>query len=222
MKTNKTIFILVILLSAFTSWSQGFVNLSFDNSKLTNLVISGFPTTVAIVTGWSVNTVNPATGDNNTLPYNDSYLDGAGSSLEGTNNPYGPSTIQGKYSVYMQGGTVFAQNTTNGASIWQTGTIPVSSLSLTYWGGPLTVSFGGQALAFGIIGNGSGYAVWGADISAYAGQTGELRFTVPWQSNVLLDNIQFSSTAVPEPGTQALAALGGLLFGLRSWKKLSP
>ena len=31
----------------------------------------------------------------------------------------------------------------------------------------------------------------------------------------MLDNIQFSSTAVPEPGTLALLAVGGLLFSFR-------
>ena len=35
----------------------------------------------------------------------------------------------------------------------------------------------------------------------------------------MLDNIQFSTTAVPEPGALALAALGTLLLGCRRWKK---
>jgi hypothetical protein len=34
-----------------------------------------------------------------------------------------------------------------------------------------------------------------------------------------LDNIQFSSTAVPEPSELALGALGALLLGFRRWRK---
>ena len=210
MKTNKTVLIVAVLISTWTSWSQGFVNLNFENSKLTNVVNSGFTTTVAIVPGWSVDTFNYANGgDTNSLPYNSFALDSASISLVGTNPPFGPAAIQGKFSIMLQGGSV-SYFVTNGASIWQTATIPASSLSLTYWGGPLAVSFGGQALAFSSIGNGSGYTIWGADISGLAGQTGTLAFHVPWQTfALLLDNIQFSSTAVPEPASAALVLLGG-------------
>jgi hypothetical protein len=56
------------------------------------------------------------------------------------------------------------------------------------------------------------------DISAYAGQTGQLLFSVPPQSSGgILDNIQFSSTPVPEPGTFGLFAMGGALL---AWRRL--
>lgn len=217
MKIHLTI-INVLLAGLIQCRSQGFINLNFESSKLTNIVYFGYPGTVATVTGWAYSGVNPVNGDPNTFPYNSTSLDAPAVILEGTNNPYGPSSIQGKYSIYLQGGSAF-QSATNGASIWQTATISASSLSIYYWGGPLQVSFNGQALAFNAISNAPVYTVWGADISAYAGQTGELLFNAPWQSAALLDNIQFSTTSVPEPTTLVLTALGTLLLGCRLRKK---
>lgn len=219
MKTNKPLFTLLLVILSHSGWSQGFVNLNFENSKLTNIVVFGFSTTSAIVPGWSVDTRNYANGDTNSIQYNTVTLDSAGVSLEGTNNPSGPSAIQGKYSIYLQGGTIFSQSGTNGASIWQNGTIPASSLSVYYWGGPLQVSFNGQALSFSAISNAPDYAVWGADISAYAGQTGEFLFNVPWQNSALLDNIQFSTSPIPEPSTFGLFVLSGLFFAWQRARK---
>jgi len=70
------------------------------------------------------------------------------------------------------------------------------------------------------------YTVFGADISAYAGQTGELLFTAPWQGEPgqsgfeedgMVDNIQFSSSPIPEPNEFSLVGLGALLLRFRRW-----
>ena len=53
--------------------------------------------------------------------------------------------------------------------------------------------------------------MYAGEISPYAGQTAELRFTVPTAGGSL-DYIQFSTTPVPEPSTWALLGLGGALF----------
>jgi hypothetical protein len=108
---------------------------------------------------------------------------------------------------------------TNGASISQTGQIPLNSQSLTYWGSGVEVFFNGQALCSIPINVTSNYTVWGADISAYAGQSGELRFTAPWQRSGTLDGIQFSTTPIPEPTFFDLFAMGGLLL---AWRLKSP
>ena len=50
------------------------------------------------------------------------------------------------------------------------------------------------------------------NISAYAGQSGELRFTVPWQSVGILDRIQFFSADVPDPKALAIFGMGILLI----------
>jgi hypothetical protein len=107
---------------------------------------------------------------------------------------------------------------TNGASIFQTGQVPLTSQSLIYSGGSaLEVLFNGQMLAPVALSNVASHTVWGVNISAYAGQSGELRFTAPWldtpsHAGVILDDIQFSPAPVPEPGVYALGALFGLCW----------
>jgi hypothetical protein len=64
----------------------------------------------------------------------------------------------------------------------------------------------------------------GGDISAIAGQTGQLLFTALSGTIFnagygLLDNIQFSTQAIPEPGVFGLFGFGALLLGFRLWKK---
>ena len=68
------------------------------------------------------------------------------------------------------------------------------------------------------ISNTLNYKIYSADISAFAGQTGQLLFTTPVQTLALLDNIQFSSLPVPEPSEFALVMLGTILLGFRRWK----
>ena len=111
---------------------------------------------------------------------------------------------------------------TNSAAIGQTGQIPFSAKSLTFWGtiGGMQATFNGLPIDFIVTGSTANYTIYSADISAYAGQTGQLLLTDPYYGNALggpatIDNIQFSSTAVPEPCAFALAALGGLLLGFR-------
>ena len=196
-----------ILLAGLTKiYSQGFVNLNFENVNTSQG--STLPTNA--VFGWLVS--SPF------IFYNDIALDGNVVDLVGTNNSVGPSAIQGNYSIFIQGGSQFDPDH-SGAAIMQTVLVPATSHSITYWGGQLQVSFNNQALAFNAIGSGSGYTIWQADVSAFAGQTGQFSFVAPWQTSGLLDNIQFSTSPVPEPSTFALAALGGLLLGFRRWRR---
>jgi hypothetical protein len=89
---------------------------------------------------------------------------------------------------------------------------------LLFWGYSSEVSFGGHALSLSVLGITPNYDIYGADISAFAGQTGELRFTAPPQTLNIIDNIQFSDQPVPEPGVLGLSALGALLVGWRVHK----
>jgi hypothetical protein len=200
----------IFLAAAQAGYAQGFINLNFETAT-----ISGGTATVP---GWKVNTFNYVNGDTNSIPYNNIALDSPSVNLEGTDSPI-PSVwaIQGNYSIFIQGGSRFSPDT-NGASIWQTGQILAGSQSLTWWGDSMNVSFGGQSLSIMVLGSTPNYTIYGADISAFAGQTGQLVFSVPWQTSSMLDNIQFSSSPVPEPSTFALTALGGLLLGFRRWK----
>ena len=196
---------------------QGFVNLGFENTTLTRVLVneySGYYSTNATIPGWDWSPhANAGYSDpNTTVAFNDLALAASAVTLEGTNGPY--RAISGKYSILLQGGSSFVSSASY-ASIGQTGQIPSSALSLIYWGGALQASFNGQPLAFYAMSNDPNFTVWGADISAYAGQTGQLLFTAPWQTTALLDNIQFSSSPVPEPSVFSLFICGTFLIFYR-------
>jgi len=75
----------------------------------------------------------------------------------------------------------------------------------------LAVTFANTLLSLQPVNVAPGYTLWSADISAFAGLTGELRFTGNHSAGNwvgLLDDITF----VPEPSTWALLALGSAAF----------
>jgi hypothetical protein len=126
--------------------------------------------------------------------------------------------IDGKYSLLL-----FAGDTpTRPCSIAQTGTVPSDSLSLQFVSLPylpnegLQVAFRGTLLPFQPLKNlASGYTLYGADISTFAGTSGQLSFTVPVMyppsvNYAVLDDIQFSPNLIPEPGVWGLCLCGGL------------
>jgi hypothetical protein len=211
----------VALLAPQIVQAQGFVNLDFEHPILPLSPIFDTVPTANAIPGWAAYYGGPA----GYIGYDNVSLGGAGVFLEDTNatsySPVGISLlpIQGNYSVLLEASAYLSDPLP--ASIRQTGTVPVTAESLTFFGilaGNLQVTFNGQPLSFMSISNALNYTIWGADISAYAGQTGELLFTAPVQHAALIDNIQFSSQPIPEPGEFALAALGALLLGLRRRK----
>ena len=207
----------VVIFCCEIGYGQGFVNLGFETTTLTPILanpLSGYYVTNATVPGWSwTPQQNFGYGDpSTTVAYNDIALDAPAVTLHGSND-YTPA-ISGKYSILLQGGSRFVSSTSY-ASIGQTGQISSTALSLIYWGGALQVSFNGQPLSFSDMGDTPNYTIWGADISAYAGQTGQLLFTAPWQTSAMLDHIQFSSSPVPEPSVLSLFICGTLLICYR-------
>ena len=219
--------ILLLFAAILRSQAQGFINLDFESAVITtngsppfNLIASD------AIPGWTAyfNGV-PTTY----IVYNGSTLGSEMVALDGTNNSSGFPAIQGKYFIYLKGSS---EGFPHSAAIGQTGMIPLSAMSLLFLGqaGPSAtsfVSFNGQVLPLNAIGNTPNYNIYAADVSGYAGQTGELLFIGLGGSAInpnsiggfIIDNIQFSTVAVPEPGTFALAALGTLLLGCRRWKK---
>jgi len=211
----------LLLLSVLGAPGQGtFQNLGFEDTTLTVILINpGYPypfyATNATLPGWSWSPHGTfGFGDpNTTVAFNDIALDAAAITLHGTNSFPG-APLSGNYSVLLQGGSQYIPtNYPHGASIYQTGSIPATAQSLIYLGnGALQVSFNGQSLSPVALQTAPTYTTWGIDISEYAGQSGELRFAVPWLNTSLLDGIEFSSLAVPEPSALTLSLIGLLLL----------
>ena len=123
--------------------------------------------------------------------------------------PGSSSVLDGKYSAFVADD-----------AISQTGLVPADAISLRFVQLPgwitssLQVSLNGQNLSYISLGG----TVWGADISAFAGQTATLTF-----SGVgLFDDIQFSPELIPEPSFSWPPFLGsGVLLYLYNHKKHS-
>jgi hypothetical protein len=225
-KTVINTALVAVIVMATKAYSQGFANLDFEHPILPlNPVFNTVSATNAIPHWSAYYSTSTFTNQAGSIAYDTVSAGGALIILEDSNAPGGPFPIQGSYSVFLEGASGIFGNNPTAASIGQTGTIPSTAQSLTFYLGDLfgnvQVSFNGQPLSFMAISNTLNYTIYGADISAYAGQTGQLLFTAPLQTDALLDNIQFSSLPVPEPSAIALSALGTLFLGFRRWRNSS-
>ena len=209
----KTILFLCLVVLHLVGRAQGFVNLSFEATSLGTE--PAIVPTVTALPGW-VAYLNGVPQQN--IYYNAVPLSAAWVTLQGPGNGLYPP-IQGQYFVSLWGEYRPLGGPGASAAIGQTGQIPLSAQSLVLWGdiGGVQITFNNQLLGFQVTGSTANYSIYAADISAYAGQTGELRFTAPVNiGGALIDNIQF---AVPEPSTPSLASLGLLALGWHSRRK---
>lgn len=167
------------------------VKYSFDNIATTNAL-----------PGWSA-----FSGTNllSTISYN-IFVAAPQVGLYGSNS----LAISGTFSVLLS----------KDGSISQTGLVPADAASLRFKGSwtsssPVGVSLGGQSLSYTAISSGPNYTLYGADISAFAGQTAKLVFLSPSLSLYFIDDIQLSSQGIPEPSSLALLCCGGLMLAVR-------
>ena len=143
------------------------------------------------------------------IGYDSVNINDAGIWIYDANSPFVNVVLQGNYTVGLQPNNPIA---TIFPAIAQVGTIPSGTRSLEFYAqGPVEVLFGSQQLGLVTLATTPTYKIFAADVTALAGQTGELRFT----NGGLLDNITFSSEAIPEPRVTALAVLGLVLLSLR-------
>jgi len=194
-----------------------FVNLNFEAVR-TPLAFLDPPNNRTVSTdgafpGWSVAIGGEPVSQ---VWYNDIALGGVSVSLLGTKPPRPEIAlvISGNYSALLQSDFV------RSASLSQTATIPAGSKSVIFSanpGGKFTVGVGGSLAPVFDLGLPAGtfgtFTTYGADVSAFAGKEAELTFTatVPGVGLTLtLDDIRFSSQAVPEPATWVLLGTGGL------------
>lgn len=207
--------VLIYLFGCQVAAAQGtsqstFVNLDFEAANVPAVPVDQFGSDVLVsngVPGW---TVYIGGGQVFSMLHNDMSLGAAEVAIYGPQ--WFPSQIlEGSYTVSLQPSTAGPPTT---AAIGQTGQIPQGTESISFYGsgnGDYVVTFDGQLIPLVMLGSTSTYTIFGGDISAFANQTGELLF----QGGGLLDAIQFSDQAIPEPGVVGLSALGALLLGWR-------
>jgi hypothetical protein len=196
-----------------------FLNLNFEQANPVPVIGSPFyPYEVTVASALPDWMVYLDGVQQSQMLYNDITLGAPSVDLIGSPNNVYINPIDGNYSVFLQ---AFAPGDT--ASISQTALIPFGTQSLFFeaqpGSGPLEVFVGNQAVALSTVGTGANYTLYGANISAWADDPETITFSVSggtpngWE----LDDISFSTTAVPEPSIGALAAIGGLLFGARKY-----
>ncbi len=206
----------LLLIGNLHGFAQGFINLNFEQAVIN---ASGAPQFQIVasnaIPGWTAY-ISGAPQDY--IVYDTISLGAAAISIHDTNDVY--PMIQGVYFILLQSATQSFPLGPQSAAIGQTAQIPVTAQSMTFWGqaNALSLSFAGQSVSFAQTGTTANYNIYTADVSAFSGLTGELLFTAPFKSSGRIDNIQFSSTPLPEPSTLALTALGTLLLGYRRTK----
>ena len=209
----------ILFIEAVKCCAQSFINLDFETALIrTNGAPQGMVVANSAIPGWIayVNGV-PSTY----IWYSGASLGAAAVTLEPAFGSFTPvPQVQSNYYVYLQGSSDTPQH--DSAAIGQTGQIPLSAQSIIFWGNDvLNITFAGQALSFNQTGSSAYYNIYAADISAFAGQTGQLLFTAGAGTAGYFDNIQFSSNPVPEPTTLGLLAMAGGLVGLCNRRRLS-
>ena len=142
----------------------------------------------------------------------------------------------GTNSVYLQAG--FGGATTP-VSLWQSLSIPAHAKTVTFQSKPLAdpnlypagyylallVSAAGVSAAPTYLSaDSAGFNSYAIDVTAYAGSSMELRFSVdPLGSGrggaYQIDNVRYSTTPAPEPGTVALLGLCAATLGIHLSRK---
>lgn len=211
-----------ILLAAAIAGSNACAQGSFQNLGFENPILPlapdprGFLSASDAIPGWM-----PYIGTNPAgVLYNSTYLGTAVVDLIGPEYTNSPIVIDGSYTVVLQAGLANSSGSPGGVaqtevSIRQTGLVPLGTESIFFKAAtgflPLSVSLAGQSIPIFAMGTGPNYTLYGGDISAFGGQTAELRFTaLPPNDNWTIDSIEFSTQAIPEPALPGLFGLGAV------------
>lgn len=211
-----------LIISAGNGFSQvAFQNLDFELANPGPVTSAASVPVAIVIPFWNASYSGVEQTD---VSYNLISTGATQVALTSEGNP-GFGAIDGNYSVLLQG--IVPGST---ASISQTGLIPTGAESLLFeaqpGSGPLGIYVGGQIVSFSSVGSGPNYNLYGANISAWNGDTEDITFSAFGGSynNWLIDDISFSTTPIvtPEPSPFVLTAIGGVVFALyrRVTKKL--
>jgi hypothetical protein len=222
MKAIKSgILIILILIIKQNAKAQGFVNLDFESAN-----VSGYPpnsTDVPVssaLPGWSAYGINNSSGTNalTQVGYDFISIGSAGISVIDS-NASGFLPLQGNYSAFLFGSSNGSIG--NATVISQTGLVPSGTMSLrmdVYAFYNFEVTLGRQTINMIPLQTFPNYTLYGGDISSFAGNVETLSLIAPptgEPNGVEFDAIQFSPSAVPEPSSFGLFALGGLILAWR-------
>lgn len=214
-RVKVVLFPFFVASAGLSSFGQDFRNLDFEDGTLVPLS-GNFPSEVQFdpaFPGWTGTFDQAPEGRTNVdvALYNTMSLDGAAVSIIDTNLFGAPiGLIHRRFCVCLQEGIVSypIPGGLTTASIAQTGTVPSDASSILFnallWtnsgatGVPLEVTFAGTLIPWVVVDGNSNYTVLGGDVTRFAGQTGELKFTAPYvqgqpHNSVYLDYIHFSS-----------------------------
>ncbi|HXC99937.1 MAG TPA: PEP-CTERM sorting domain-containing protein [Verrucomicrobiae bacterium] len=233
MNKNSIIRFLIVL-GVTGSASQGnaqgtFRNLGFESASIPTVQVGSLVPASEAMPDWNLYVTSPGGGSNSLsqVSYDGVSTGGDEVSIDDSGASPGFGPISGKYSAYLYSGN--QGNVLFSVGISQTGLVPLGTESLQFQVGfatsPFIVTLGGQTINIVPLAAFSGYTEYGGDISAFAGQTQTLTFTETFPSvgappgGLSLDNIIFSTSPVPEPGTLALLVAGAALLGLRRRRK---
>jgi len=223
MKTNKLIVTITFLVLWQSSQGQGFLNMDFEDATIAPTPIGGstYPADPAqAFPGWTV-LPNSSSVYPTVMIYNSLSLGAPAVDLMGPNFPNraGYASLQGSYSVLLQYFGISGP-----PCLSQTGLVPGDAQSIDFLvgngQGDAVVTLNGVNIPLFQISGGR----LAGNISDFAGTIAQLSFSTTSNTGyagnwLYFDDIQFSSTPVPEPSTLTLGALGTLLFGFRRWRK---
>lgn len=199
--------------SVLSAAGQGFINLNFENASVTPPPPSGIVGYLQwdqAAPGWNHSTGSDTSGVYYGLTHvgiSQWYL------LLDTLNANGSGSLSGRFSLAFASGQADSNNVNSpwvNAFISQTGTIGADIKSLRLLAtGPFSVQVGDVSIPMVSLG-GNSYA---GDISAFAGSASELKIVndaTAFGTAVVVDNVVFSTSYVPEPSVAALLLLAFL------------
>jgi hypothetical protein len=237
--TKSKFFKCALVLCLLSAGAERGFSLAFTNLNFESANVSGYPAGAmdvpvgAALPGWTAFAISAGGGFNSLSQVWYDGVSGGGTaiSINDANLPFGYGgfgPISGKYSLYLFAGEGANSFALQDAGISQTGLVPFGTESLAVQVGlasnPFIITLNGQIINMVAEATLPTYTEYGGDVSAFAGKIETLTITETPPTMgappgiMSLDDIVFSTTPVPEPGTLTLLGVGAMLLGLRRWR----